>query len=79
MDFSELPNAMDNLPDDQLECLKAHLAERDRTTHKPQTAEEWMSEFADIAAEFRGNSSDEEMQEIIEAMTFKSLPSEKGL
>jgi len=45
----------------------------------PTPAQEWLLEFEDIAKEFRGDSSDEEMHEIVEAMTLKSPPSEKGL
>lgn len=79
MDFNELLEVVDNLPDDDLERLKTHITKREQSSHKPRTVEEWIAKFANIAAEFRGTSSDEEMREIIEAMTLKSPPSEKGL
>ena len=78
MTFEEILEAVDKLPADDKERLKAHLAET-KTSPGPRTAEEWMAKFRDIAEEFRGDSSDEEMRELIEAMNMKSPPSEKGL
>ncbi len=78
MTFEEILAAVDQLSPDDLKRLKAHLIERERT-NKPRTAEEWMTELRDIAAEFRGDSSDEEMRDIVAAMQLKSPPSDKGI
>jgi hypothetical protein len=74
MDLEQLLDAVDHLSPEEREKLKAHLVGR----AKPRTVEEWMAEFADIAAEFRGDSTDEEMREIFEAMNMKSKPSKKA-
>lgn len=78
MNIDQLLAVIDELPPEDLERVKAHLAEG---SHKPRpkTAEEWEQELKSIAEEFRGESSDEEMREIIEAMNLKSKPSDKGL
>jgi hypothetical protein len=78
MNLEEILAAVDKLPPDDLERLKAHL-NRTKTSSKPRTVEEWMAKFNEIADEFRGDSSDEEMRDLIAAMNMKSPPSEKGL
>ncbi len=79
MDIQDLLAAVDDLSPDDLERLKAQIAEREKAVHSPHTAEEWLAKLKSIAAEFRGDSSDEEMQELIAAMNEKSAPSSKGL
>lgn len=83
MNLEELLTAIDDLSPEDFDRLKQRLDsiewERRQKRPKPRTAEEWMALFRDIAKEFRGDSSDEEMREIVEAMTLKSKPSDKGL
>lgn len=70
MDLDQLLEAIDQLSPEDREIVKAHLAgTQERLT--PRTVEEWMQEFANIANEFRSDSTDEEMREIFEAMNSK--------
>lgn len=78
MNLDQLLEAADQLSPEDRDKLKAHLAERQETA-KLHTVEEWTAELEDIAREFRGDSSDDEMREIIEAMNIKSKLSDKGL
>lgn len=79
MDIQDLLAAVDDLSPDDLERLKAQIAEREKAVQSQRTAEEWLAELRSIAVEFRGDSSDEEMQALTEAMNEKSAPSSKGL
>ncbi len=80
MDLNKLIEAVDNLPPEDLNALEAHIAQRKQAqpSHH-RTVEEWMGELKRIADDFRGDSTEEEMAEIVAAMTTKSTPSEKGL
>ncbi|MCC7447137.1 MAG: hypothetical protein IT324_06960 [Anaerolineae bacterium] len=78
MDSQDLLAVVDNLSSDDLERLKAQIAEREKAARPQCTAEEWLAELKSIAAEFRGDSSDEEMRALVEAMNEKSAPSSKG-
>ncbi len=78
MTLEQILAAVDQLSPDDLERLKIYVEERERM-NRPRTAEEWMAELRSIAQEFRGESSDEEMRDIITAMQMKSPPSDKGM
>jgi hypothetical protein len=78
MDLEQLLAAIGDLSPEERERLRQYLA-RQQESSKPRTVDEWLAEFQDIANEFRGESSEEEMKEIIQAMTLKSKPSEKGV
>ena len=78
MDLAQLLSAVDDLPPEDRQRLKDYLLRRE-SSPRPRTVAEWLAEFEDIAREFRGDSSDEEMEKIIQAMTLKSKPSKKGL
>ncbi len=77
MNLDQLLAVVNDLSPEDQEKLKEHLSERKPA--QPRTVEEWIAELEDIAREFRGDSSDEEMREIIEAINTKSKPSETGL
>ena len=81
MDIDKLLEAVEDLSPDDLERLKTRIAERE-SKHKSaaqHTAEEWLASLEAAVAEFRGDSSEEEMREIAAAMSMKSHPSCKGL
>ncbi len=71
MTLEEILAAVDQLSPDDLKQLKAYVEEREQP-NSPRTAEEWMAELSTIAEEFRGDSSDEEMQDIVAAIQLKS-------
>jgi hypothetical protein len=83
MNLEEIVAAIGDLSLEDFDRLKQRLEsiewERRQNRPKPRTVEEWMAEFRRISDEFRGDSSEEEMKEIVEAMTLKSKPSDKGL
>ncbi len=78
MNLEQLLAVVYTLSAEEPQTLKTYLTEQQPRT-VPHTAEEWVAELNDIAREFRGSSTDEEMREIIEVITTKSKPSEKGL
>jgi hypothetical protein len=77
MDFEQILEAINELPPKDLERLKEILKEREQIGQSPDV-DQWLSRFQAIAAEFRGDSSSEEMQQIVAAMTLKSPPTDKG-
>jgi hypothetical protein len=77
MNLEQILAAVNDLPSDDLERLKAYLKAREQSDEH-QTVDEWMNEFRAIAEAFRGNSSDEEMRDIVAAMNLKTPPSDKG-
>ncbi len=80
MNVTDLIDAIDSLPPNEREQIKQHLNEPPTVAvRRPETMEEWLALFQDIANEFRGDSTDEEMEALRAAMTLKSIPSEKGL
>ena len=78
MNLDQILAAINNLSPDEREHLKAYLSEHE-LSHQHRSVEAWLAEFQEIATEFRGDSSDDEMRQIVEAITLKSRPSEKGL
>ena len=78
MDFEQLLEVVDHLSAVDKNKLKAHLIKGQKPA-SPRTVEDWIAELEDIAREFKGTSSDEEMSAIVEAINTKSKPSEKGL
>jgi hypothetical protein len=80
MDIEELLTAVDDLSPEELSRLKARIAAREQIqSAQPRSVDEWMAELDRVAKIFRGDSTDEEMAEIVAAMTTKSTPSTKGL
>jgi len=77
MDIDKLLEAVDDLSADDLSRLQEHIAQRQRTLQ--HEAEDWLAALEAAAAEFRGDSSEEELREIFAAMNTKSTPSKKGL
>jgi hypothetical protein len=75
MDIDKILAVIDNLSTDELQRLKLRIAEREQTQQR--TAEQWLTALDAAITEFRGDSSEEEMQQIFEAMSMKSVPSEK--
>jgi hypothetical protein len=75
MNLDQLLEVVDHLSPEEREKLREHLSEW-REPSKQRTVDEWIAELEDIAHEFRGDSSDEEMAEITAAMNTKSKPSE---
>ena len=78
MDLEQLLEVVDHLSAADKNKLKAYLI-KDQKPASPRTVEDWVAELEDIAHEFKGTSSDEEMSAIVEAINTKSKPSEKGL
>ena len=77
MDLNQILAAVDDLSVEERDQLQKYLSGHGMSRPR-RTAEEWMAELTDIAREFRGDSSDEEMKEIFEAMSLKSVRSDKG-
>jgi len=77
MDIDKLLEAVDDLSADDLHRLQEHIAQRQRTLE--HEAEDWRAALEAAAAEFRGDSSEDELREIFAAMNTKSTPSKKGL
>lgn len=73
MNLSDLLAAVDNLPADELEQLKAHIAEREGTGKQPRTVEEWKTVINNILDEFWGDSSEEEMRDLLAAIRQKPM------
>lgn len=74
MDLTQILEEVDSLSLDERNQLQRYLVERNRS--RPQhSVEEWMAELEDIAREFRGDSTDEEMVAIFETISLKSKPS----
>ena len=71
MNLDQLLAVVNELSPEDREKLTAYLSTHQEVT-KPRTVEGWLVEFADIASEFQGESSAEEMDEILQAMTMKS-------
>ena len=77
MDYNQILAAVADLSTQERDQLQSYLLSHD--IKRPQrTVEEWAAELMNISREFRGDSSDEEMREIFEAMSLKSIPSNKG-
>jgi hypothetical protein len=75
MNLGEIISVVDELSEDEREQLKVYLSEpkvKSPAPVRPKTVEEWMAKFKAIAEEFRDDSTDEEMEEIIAAMNYKS-------
>ncbi len=77
MNLEEIIAAVDKLPPEDRERLKAHLAEEKPRQWK--SGEEWLALLNDAVDEFWADTSPEEKAATIEAMNIKSKPSEKGL
>jgi hypothetical protein len=77
MDLQTLLTTIDNLSPEDRERLKAHLAQQENA--RREHASQVLADLDAAIDEFWGESSDEEMQSIFEAMRTKSTPSEKGL
>jgi hypothetical protein len=71
MDLSTLLKAVDTLSPDELEQLRRHVLELE--------AEGWDQALEAAAIAFRGDSTDEEMVEIVAAMNMKSSPSKSTI
>jgi hypothetical protein len=74
VNLEQIMAAVDELSPEDRERPKEYLSQPQSKAPQPKTVEEWLALFEDIAREFRGDSTDEEMKEIIEAMTMKSRP-----
>ena len=68
MDFDTLLQEVDALSPEQQEALRQHL--------RDLAADQWDQALEAAAIAFRGDSTDEEMAEIIAAMNTKSIPGE---
>ncbi|MCC7205868.1 MAG: hypothetical protein IT323_01090 [Anaerolineae bacterium] len=77
MDFERLLEVIDTLSPQELEQLKAHLARREQ--NQVRDAEAWGMALEAAAAEFRGDSSPEELADLFAAINEKSPPTDKGL
>jgi hypothetical protein len=77
MDFAELLSVVDQLPPEDLAVLKEHI--RQREADQKREAAAWGTALEEAAADFRGDSSPEELRNIFESINHKSPPSEKGL
>lgn len=77
MNLDEILEAVDNLPPDDLEKLKARLAE----PKQPQwhSGEEWLALFDAAVEEFWAGTAAEEREAILEAINIKSKPCIEGL
>jgi truncated hemoglobin YjbI len=67
--------AVDQLSPDDLERLKAHLKERMTSL---SAGENWLARFDTALDEFWADTPEEEQTAILQAITAKSTPSEKG-
>ena len=77
MTLEEIIAAVDKLPPDDKERLKAHLAQEKLRQWK--SGEEWLTLLNTAVEEFWADTSPEEKAAVIEAMNIKSKPSEKGV
>ena len=77
MNLETLLEAIDNLSPEEREQVKRHLAQREQA--KRENIERTLADLGAAIDEFWGDSSEEEMQAIFEAMRTKSPPSDKGL
>jgi hypothetical protein len=77
MIFDDLIQVIDSLSTAELEQLKVHIDARQNLLR--QKAEGWAAALDAATDEFWGDSIEEEMREIFEAMSLKSLPSSKPL
>lgn len=78
MNLEQLLPEVDRLSPEDRDKLKLHLTQHPASAAK-LTVNEWIEVLNAIADEFRGDSTDEEMQEIVAAITTKGFSSEKGL
>jgi hypothetical protein len=69
MDIAKLLSAVDDLSLEELEVVKEHVRQRE--------AELWGEAFEEAAAEFRGDSTPDELSTIFEAINQKSPSSDK--
>ena len=77
MNLETLLANIDNLSPEDRERVKAHLTQQEQA-HR-ESIEHTLADLDAAINEFWGDSSEEEMNTIIEAMRTKSTPSEKGL
>ncbi len=76
MTLDDLLTAVDHLPPDELTQLKAKIAEREA---QQRAVDEAWSRIDEILTAFWGDSTEEEKQEILDAIRTKSPPSTKGI
>ena len=77
MNIQELLTAVDHLSGDELAQVKTRINQRE--AEQRREAEAWGRAFEAAAAEFRGDSSPEELDDLFKAMSLKSTPSDKGV
>jgi hypothetical protein len=77
MNLDEIIAAVDALPPDDREKVKAHLEKPQ--PKKWQNGEEWLALLDAAVDKFWGDTPPDERDAIIEAINTKSPPSEKGL
>jgi len=77
MNLDTLLEAIDKLSPEEREQVRTHLAAQDQSER--EKVDQIMIELNAAIDEFWGDSSEEEMQMIVDAMRTKSKPSEKGL
>lgn len=73
MDVESIIKAIDELSPEDQERIKTHLRERERELNHPHTVEEWLTVIDEAVADFRGNSSPEEIEQIAAAMSAKFI------
>ncbi len=80
MNLQQLFHEIDRLSPEDRDKLRTYLTEPP-PTETPRTINGWINgwiaELESVANAFRGDSSDEEMREIVAAITTKSTPSER--
>ncbi len=77
MDLKDLIETVDNLPPEDFERLKAHIAERSESELRP--GETWLAKLDAALDKFWTGVSPDEQAAILQAIQTKSAPSEKGL
>lgn len=78
MNIDELLQIVDDLSPDEFQRLKAHIAKR-KSEEKPRTYEEWQAKIETALDKFWGDSTEEEMEALFEAIRTKNPSSEKGI
>ena len=72
MDLNQLLDAVDHLTSDDLERLKARIAAREQSKPSPRTKDEWLAAIDKAIDSFWGDSSHEEIEDIVAAMSKKA-------